>query len=319
MKIDNDFVEMMKEDLEGRYPDLKIEKQEILKINGSKEALIIRKDMEDSVGIVVYPEDYKIGYEEEKEQIMSFIREQVNTKPELDAFHIDFSKEGLQKHLDLHVINTDKNQELLKKVPHETIHDLSAIAQYRIDDYTTVTINNDLCGRFKCSREEVMEMALQTNREKEYQCESMRDTILALAENKEEREILEEAISEEVPGLYVITDQNHHSGASVLLHGEYLDEISEHLGDFYILPSSQAELIVVMDNGTIDVKELQNIVHEVNNSSALNPRDYLSDNVYYYDGKDHQLSIAEEQNLDKEMDDNFAKMEKEQELEILFE
>ena len=70
---------------------------------------------------------------------------------------------------------------------------------------------------------------------------------------------------------------------------KYMDEILEKLGmDFFILPSSQHEILVIPDNGSYNKNELEKMIIEVN-QSEVEEEDWLSDHVYYYDGALHVL------------------------------
>ena len=49
-----------------------------------------------------------------------------------------------------------------------------------------------------------------------------------------------------------------------------------------ILPSSIHELILLADDGTLTVEELQNTVREIN-ETEVSESDFLSNEVYHYD------------------------------------
>lgn len=61
-----------------------------------------------------------------------------------------------------------------------------------------------------------------------------------------------------------------------------MDKIADFLGeDFYILPSSTHEVLLLPESKAPSKEELDQIVQEVNRE-ALEPEDYLSDHAYYY-------------------------------------
>ena len=62
-------------------------------------------------------------------------------------------------------------------------------------------------------------------------------------------------------------------------------------GDFFLLPSSIHEVILVPDNGKMDYRELEKMVHEVN-ETQVRPTERLSDNVYHYDSKEKIFELA---------------------------
>ena len=91
--------------------------------------------------------------------------------------------------------------------------------------------------------------------------------------------------------MYVLTNESKINGAVWMTNVEALDVAAERIGgDFFLLPSSVHECILVPKNG-FDEKELQNMVMTVN-QSQVSPEDRLSDNVYSYDSKEHKLTLV---------------------------
>lgn len=87
------------------------------------------------------------------------------------------------------------------------------------------------------------------------------------------------------PGLYILTNQSRLNGAGVLAQDNVLERIGNLLGsDFYVLPSSIHEVLIVPDNGAVNLKELEAVVKEVN-ATEVAPEDLLSDKVQHYDRK----------------------------------
>lgn len=80
---------------------------------------------------------------------------------------------------------------------------------------------------------------------------------------------------------YVLTSKDMIQGASVIIT-DLLAEIREKMdSDFYILPSSIHEVLLVPCREGINAEELVQIVREVNATQVL-PEDRLTDSVYYY-------------------------------------
>lgn len=71
-----------------------------------------------------------------------------------------------------------------------------------------------------------------------------------------------------------------------------MDEIEEKLGgDFFVLPSSLHETIVVPDDGNMEYKALLAMVTEIN-ESEVDKQDKLTDQVYHYDVTDKVFEKA---------------------------
>lgn len=81
---------------------------------------------------------------------------------------------------------------------------------------------------------------------------------------------------------YIVTNNVGINGATVILYPDMLKEIAAKIGgDFYMLPSSIHEVIVISTGADISEKELKGMVEEVNQNYLL-PDEYLSDNIYKY-------------------------------------
>ena len=94
--------------------------------------------------------------------------------------------------------------------------------------------------------------------------------------------------------LYVLTNKARLYGASCILYPNLLDSIADKLTcDFYLIPSSIHEVILVPESGTEDTN-LNDMVAEVNHTQ-VDPKEVLADHVYYYDRKeDHMISCVHE-------------------------
>ena len=104
--------------------------------------------------------------------------------------------------------------------------------------------------------------------------------------------------------LYTLTNENAYKGAGMLAHSEVLEQIGSLLSDnnYYILPSSKHELLILLDDGSKSVKELRKMVQYVN-EKEVSAKDLLSDKVLYYNSKEKVLELAVDkaENLSKEV------------------
>ena len=93
--------------------------------------------------------------------------------------------------------------------------------------------------------------------------------------------------AEEIP-MYVISNDDFVQGAAAMVNTSIMDEVSSLIGDFYIIPSSVHELIVVPKD--IDKDYINALVKDVNKS--LNPEEVLSDHLYEYNSKTRKVKSA---------------------------
>ena len=79
---------------------------------------------------------------------------------------------------------------------------------------------------------------------------------------------------------YVLTNIAQINGATAILYPNLLQEIGEATqSNFFILPSSIHEVILMKDNGDMNAEELQRMVMEINRTQVA-PEEVLSDEVY---------------------------------------
>lgn len=91
----------------------------------------------------------------------------------------------------------------------------------------------------------------------------------------------------------LLTNQEKYCGAAgIFLCAEMFQEIVGRK-NFYILPSSIHELILVVDSGTIDKEMLNGMVKIVNEEQVV-PEERLADHVYYFDWGTKQIYTDEE-------------------------
>ena len=190
------------------------------------------------------------------------------------------------------VVNIDKNRELLKEVPHRIILDLAVVYKIHVDmkDGTTgsVQIKNDLLKHWNTSEKELFHLAEQ-NTERMFGTvfKGMGEMLIELSKNTIPDYLLQPM--EEENSMFVSTNITKTFGAvNVFLNDGFRAKIQDKIGDFYILPSSIHETIIVKPDNSIQATALKDMVHEVNRTE-LDPMEYLSDNVYFC--KDNVIQI----------------------------
>ena len=169
------------------------------------------------------------------------------------------------------MFNIENNLELLEKVPYRIIADGLAIS-YGIEcgissdesSLFTYTITNSLMEELNLTEEELYQKAI----------ESMPKLYPHLIEDLPF--VLED-------GMITLTNNEFLFGASSILYPGVAEEISERFGNsnFFIIPSSLHELIIIADNGKVDTSGINNVIKSVN--SELPSKDFLSNTLYYYD------------------------------------
>ncbi|MDD6401767.1 MAG: DUF5688 family protein [Lachnospiraceae bacterium] len=183
------------------------------------------------------------------------------------------------------LVNYEKNKDMLANAPHKRINDLAVTYRNMISNdsngIASYLITNDIANRYNISEEALDEKAIQNMKEKQ-------GLII-----KPLGEVLSGAFPDARDmdgGLYVMTNKNGINGATTLLYGkEELSALSEKLkSDLIILPSSIHEVLILPKDDAMDVNELKAMVEEIN-SFAVSEMDFLSDNIYMFDGKTKEI------------------------------
>lgn len=102
--------------------------------------------------------------------------------------------------------------------------------------------------------------------------------------------------------MFCLTNKAKMNGASLLLQEDIRKQIGECLGsDYFVIPSSIHEVLILPDNGIFQVPELNAMVQEVN-ETKVERQEQLSDKVQFCDGKTAVMENAErrEARLEKE-------------------
>ena len=204
--------------------------------------------------------------------------------------------EIMKEKLSVEVISAEVNEELLAKVPHDRIEDLAVVYRFIIesneDGRASILVNNDLIERMGVTHEQLRADALENSPE-------IRPAVI-----QGMNEVMKEMMGPEAYEMFGIPDDTEemmfiatvpdkNSGAGVLAYQDFMDQAAEKIGgDFFILPSSIHEILLVPDDGQKGADELKAMVMDVN-ATQVSPEERLSDNVYHYDSKEHIFELAE--------------------------
>lgn len=93
--------------------------------------------------------------------------------------------------------------------------------------------------------------------------------------------------------MLVLTNKTAVNGATVIISEKVREAVAERVGgDYYILPSSINELMIVPKDSAGSVDFLQQLVRETNRTDIVPPEEFLSDYVYRYDAGKKKIMRA---------------------------
>lgn len=251
-----------------------------------------------NVAPTIYLNDYYREYEGEEDftgivkEILQVYR---NSNKGLPVVNDDFNWEGIWQNVILRLISYDRNEELLKGVPHKRVYGDLAVTFHVLvgsekEGVQTYRINNELFHSLGIDIEMLYESALTNCMT--YFPASIRNvneiitSMIAPEEmgSDEYAEFFDTTVPEEGRSImYVLSNSIGLYGATTMIYIDVIKKFADTMGaDLYILPSSLHEIILVLDYGcSYRGFELQRMVNDVNRTVLQND-DILSDSVYKY-------------------------------------
>ena len=249
---------------------------------------------------IIYLEDFFYKYQQKICSIETIAKEIIKVYNE--HRDVPFSgkkileKVGREENVICKLIHTDSNVQLLQRVPHKTFLDLSVI--YYLDggelkdksERMTILITNDILKMIPLREEKLYELALKNMEIKfEYKFYNMIEIFEEMPIDEEEKRRLIKSCEEEI--MYVLTNKEKFWGATAILRIEILEEIGKKLKqNFYIIPSSIDEVLIVPSYADIDREMMDIMIQEVN-ETQVSKEERLSDHAYYYSIEERKIFL----------------------------
>lgn len=190
------------------------------------------------------------------------------------------------------LVNYERNIELLSQVPHIKFLDLAIIFKCLVSSDSngsaTILVKNEHLAFWNISEGELYEVA-KANTPKMLPAD-LKNMLAVLMEMFDGNMLEEFDDASEYP-MYVLTNKTNLNGSACILYENVLKDFADKIGsDFYILPSSVHESILLPTNSRMEKEELKEMVESVN-ATQVAPEDFLSDNVYYYDREQQKITM----------------------------
>lgn len=201
--------------------------------------------------------------------------------------------EAAKKYLCFDVVGSDRNADMLEKVPHTDKENISMVYRLQLDSTengaATVLITNAMMEQFGVTKEQLHADAMENAQE--IRPADFRTMAAVMAEMMG---MPEEMMADMAPPpMYVATNQDKVHGAAVMFYTDFMDQAAKELGgDIFILPSSVHEVLILPDDGNMDAQELKEMVTSIN-ASEVSPEDRLTDSVYHYDAQERIFELGE--------------------------
>ncbi len=275
-----------------------VELREVQKNNGVVlQGLMIRRE-EDNVTPTIYLNSFWEAYEggvtfaDIIRKIVSIYREDgIDRKIDV-SFFSDFEK--VKERLCFRLVNREKNRELLEKVPYIPVLDLAVCFYYAYVgagvESGMIPIYHSHMEAWKVTDRDLLESAMK-NTPRLFPCETipmekvMENMIRELSEEMRE-EVLQKM------SMVILTNSAKTYGACSVLYPGVLEQMAERIGgDFYLIPSSVHEFLLLPREQERGEEELKKTIAEVNRTE-ISPEEVLSDHLYLYCCREKQVRIV---------------------------
>ncbi|MCR4727628.1 MAG: DUF5688 family protein, partial [Lachnospiraceae bacterium] len=307
----DEFREQLKEDLKERLfertgDDIEVTSSSVEKLqNAGYEGITVRKEG-DPVGLNIdagtFFKDYDSGKKEYEDVLDDVTDIAIRGFEEAPAFDISSlnNYDVMKEHLSLQVVATDRNADMLENIPHKEIEDMSVVCRFMVasgnDCIGSILVTNRLLENMGITEEQLFNDAAKYAPDlRPSEIKGMAD-VLAEMMGIDVGELDSQfggALGQPEIQMYVASTHDKANGAGIIAYPGFMEMAAEKVGgDFFLLPSSVHEVILVPDKGQMDYHELEKMVKEVN-ATQVELKDQLSDHVYHYDSKERVFELAE--------------------------
>lgn len=246
----------------------------VTKNNGTRRTGILFKQEDSNLAPTIYLEEFYQKYLKGQQvpdlaDSICNIYQEIRVKKTCDCQNL-FDFENVKEHIVYKLIRRDANEELLKQIPYEPFLDLAVVYYIQIDNTrfgsAAIQIRNEHLRYWRVEKEEIRRLA-----------------------EKNTPRIYPAQIQKIVRFMYVATNEQCSLGAAVMRYPDFREKVRGMIrGDFYILPSSIHEVILVPESFGLEPERMAEMVKEINQTGVA-PEEVLSDSVYYFDGEEIRI------------------------------
>lgn len=219
-----------------------------------------------------------------------------------------YTFEQMKPFITYRLVSYDRNKKLLDKIPHMKFLDLAityhCLVRDDADGIGTIRISNEHQMLWETSLQELHSLAaVNTKNIFQPSIKSMEEVLFGMFEeeygSRKAGELSDQMFhrggknnySFNEHKMYILSNLKGINGATCLLYENILKEFSDQLhSDFFILPSSIHEVIIVPFDKAINKEALSDMVREVNCTQVARD-EVLSNRVYFYSRKSNTISI----------------------------
>ena len=192
----------------------------------------------------------------------------------------DFDLDSMASDIRLRLLSIERNPAIAQNVPYKDVGGgLMLITDIVRGDFRAM-ITNDLLKDFEISKDELFEIAFSNISENEAVMYVLSDMVYGSAE--ERRELLSGGEGGALPDdfeVFVLSNRETYWGAAALFYPGVMDRVHDMLGDFYVIPSSVHELLILKVTADADPNNIAEMIWSANRS-VVDEEEVLSDDLF---------------------------------------
>lgn len=295
----NEMLPRLKRALDEEH--MEVAEASIPKVNRKVEALVVKekkKETGESIGqihdLAKLYEYYQNGAGVQ-ELLALILHSLEQKKAKQEKLQILLCFEDCKDRILAQVIDKESNAEFLEGAVYRQILDLALV--YRVElgidekEAVSAVITENLLEHWGISEEVLYQTAWENARNTApYKVQNLLEIVSGIKEHTEPAAGEPKQNKNEFR-VYVLSREEGHYGASAIAYPQAMQQVFAVFGeDFFLLPSSQQELIAVPFD-KMEIENLKAIVRKVNHTEVF-AEDWLSDSVYYYDHEAGEVKLA---------------------------
>ena len=285
--------------LPEEYKDARAEIHPVIKLNDQYLGLFVRRDTEEAVPAFNMFDMYRALERGEAglAGIAQYVAKTIIDKThDIPEFQLNALKnyEAVKEHLFIRVSNIKDKKDIMERAPYTLKEDLMITYHIQIDtnddSVASTIITNNMMETYGVTftqlHKDAMENSVKIFPPVVQPLSSMIESLSQGFPNEERKNLNGDIL--------VITNEANVNGAATLFYPGIMDRISELIGgDYYVLPSSIHECILLPVTRQPNYLELENIVKEIN-ALMVPEEEQLGNRVYYCDSINRTFELASE-------------------------
>lgn len=307
----NTIKDTIKDYLPENYRDAEVNILESRKLNTNYTGLTVTREgdpLAPTINLNNLFDSYSKHPEHSIAEVMQEVASVIQHTPETFDIGRIMDYDRVKNNLFIRLSAAEKNADVLEHAPHIAKEDLAITFHIMLDQSdkgtATTMINDNMMEAYGIDLNQLYQDALlnspvicpaQIENMGEALSRMMVEDMKSAGAPPELIQDMEKDLEESNKNnpMTIITNDRLVDGASAIFYPGVMDLVGERMkGDYFILPSSVHETLVVPDDGRVSLQELTDMVKEVN-MTQVNPEDQLTDQVYHYDTAEHIFEKAE--------------------------